>query len=105
MTESDPLLRKWYQTYNRKYFGGSLSDDVTLFWEQSSEVYGDCNEMPDGDMVIRINPAIMGFTPLWQLTLLHEMAHLKLWPYENHGKPFQVEMLRLAALGALKKIW
>lgn len=105
MTESDPTLKKWYQHYNRKYFGGELPDDVVLFWEQSSEIYGDCNEMADGEMVIRINPAIMGFAPLWQITLLHEMAHLKLWPYETHGKKFQNEMLRLATLGALKKIW
>lgn len=42
---------------------------------------------------------------MWRMTLLHEMAHMALWPDRKHGKKFTAEMLRLAQLGAFDKLW
>jgi len=43
-----------------------------------------------------------------QLTLLHEMVHVKHYPracWLRHGKEFTAEMLRLAQAGAFKGRW
>lgn len=54
---------------------------------------------------IQLDPALREYGAIVRLTLLHEMAHLHLFPYRYHGKKFDAEMLRLAAHGAFSGLW
>lgn len=40
-----------------------------------------------------------------RLSLLHEMIHVALAPYNKHGKRFTNEKRRLEILGALTELW
>ena len=61
--------------------------------------------LESGTYVVRIDPSIKFTRAFSKLVLLHEMAHIKVWPYEWHGIQFNEEMLRLAQLGALRGLW
>jgi hypothetical protein len=107
---SDPDLRRWYATYRRKYFSNRipLPSEVEIFYDAIPTLHGeiDDEDMPhNGEFIIRIDKKWENHPDIAKLTLIHEMVHAYLWPYENHGKPFQAEMLRLATLGAFKKLW
>lgn len=100
----DIQLVRWYQKYNRLYFGGKLHA-VSIWYEvPSSGGFADCQLKEDGWQV-RINPALAGWPQLAKLTLLHELVHIRLHPYKKHGKKFNAEMLRLAQCGALNDLW
>lgn len=109
---SDPQLRRWYLAFNRAWFNSELPDDVTLFWEPAHGCIGECERdnyggvfrLSESDIVVRLDPTIRFSETIAKLTLLHEMCHIKL-PRANHGPRFQAEMLRLAQLGALRKLW
>lgn len=102
-SKSDPQLKRWYAKYNRLYFDGQLPD-AAVWWEPLASTYADCN-LVEGEWRIRINPSLSGWTAIWKLTLLHEMAHVNLWPNKRHGKKFHEEMMRLAGLGAFTGLW
>jgi predicted SprT family Zn-dependent metalloprotease len=62
----------------------------------------------DGELTmieIRLNPVMRFESKVYKFTLLHEMVHVKLYPYRFHGKKFDQEMLRLACAGAFNSIW
>lgn len=97
-------LRRWYRDANQRWFGGKLPDDVDLFWAPHDGCSGMAWQEGDG-FVILINPAYALDFHVARLTLLHEMAHLALWPYRKHGPRFEAEMRRLAKSGAMKGLW
>jgi hypothetical protein len=102
-SKSDRQLKLWYGKFNRLYFEGKLPD-ASVWWEPTHSAYADCNFI-DGKFVIRMNPAICAWTSMAKWTLLHEMVHVKLHPYDKHGKKFHNEMMRLAERGAFTGIW
>ncbi len=112
---SDPQLRRWYLKFNDHWFGGELPHDTEVFWEpasgylgQTCEVRGcdvDGAETGKSEVLIRIDPTLRFSSAMAQLTLMHEMVHVKLAPYWGHGKRFNNEMLRLAKLGAFNGRW
>ena len=110
---SDPLLTKWYKQYNKKYFNNDLPvENVILCWEPipehdalCSKIYEADTDKDTGDFLIRIDPMYVSSERISRLTLLHEMLHIKLWPYVSHGDRFQKEMIMLAVAGAFKKLW
>lgn len=102
---SDPKLRRWYRRNNRRFFGGRLTGNVLLIYETVPGAFGDCLLMPDGYFRIRVNPIPGTGHRTHRFTLIHEMAHVKLWPDTGHGATFDAEMMRLANTGALKGLW
>lgn len=101
---SDNQLKRWYLRYNRLYFAAQLPTDAQIWWEVPRGAYADC-DLVQGVWRIRINPSLAGWPQLAKLTLLHELVHLKLHPYQRHGRKFNSEMLRLAEAGALDDLW
>lgn len=103
---SDRQLRRWYRDYNRRHFGGKLPADVAIVYETVAGAFGDCLKMADGWFRIRINPDLNIGRRSRRFTLVHEMAHVKLWDRnQRHGPVFDAEMLRLANAGAMKGLW
>jgi predicted metal-dependent hydrolase len=106
---SDRNLKKIYRQYNKEWFDSALPDvsvrwavdDDDMKFECASKSFLACAD----NTAIVLNSEMKGATRLWRFTLLHEMVHTKLWPYRGHGKKFQMEMLRLAALGAFAMLW
>lgn len=109
--KSDKRLAHWYHKWNNQYFASELPVDTVLYWEPLTQDDGETcpvYEIDFGKFAIKIDPATMGFPRYWKMTLLHEMAHLKLWPKHpkhQHGKVFEQEMVRLAQAGAFKNLW
>lgn len=116
---SDPQLKRWYGAFNRHWFNSELPSDTVVFWEPAHGNLGECEPavdpfakhsvFEDGEWLIRIDPCLRFSKVLAKFTLLHECVHVKLAlkkpSYSGHGAPFQREMLRLATIGALKKLW
>ena len=114
---SDRMLKRWYDRYNREFFGGELPDDVAVFWEACA-AHGETFEIEssvEGEPAtigIRINPACRtiwkGSRQGWaKLTLLHEMAHVKLWPVrglQHHGQRFDQEIQRLCTFRSYRRL-
>jgi hypothetical protein len=109
----DKRLTKWYMKYNKLYFNNQLPLGVLVGWEiQEDSAHLNTvtfNKKDDGmDMqiaVIRLDPKKHQGARDDRLSLLHEMAHLKLHPWSKHGKRFNNEMRRLAVEGALDDLW
>ena len=108
---SDRKLRRWYKQYNQKFFDNQLPADAVVSWEDCgpSEI-GGTDRLADGRFILAVDPILryLKLTVVARSTLLHEMAHVKLWessPNHQHGPVFQEEMLRLARLGAFEKLW
>jgi len=72
---------------------------------QNLDLGGAWSKLDSGEFVIRVNPAVRGWKALRNWVVLHEMAHIHIYPNRNHGKKFQAEMLRLAQIGAFKDVW
>ena len=103
MNKSERYLAYWYGKYNRLYFDSQLPD-AKIWWEPISGTYADC-QLVDGIWRVRLNPSLSGWPQMMKLTLLHELVHIKLHPYQKHGKRFNDEMRRLAGRGAFDKLW
>lgn len=108
----DKRLKTRYDRYNKAYFDGTLPGDtrITFNEELSHPHYGMTICVEDDDTKhlffdIHINPCMHGGGEQISLTLLHEMAHIKLYPYSKHGKKFDEEMKRLAMRDAFRGIW
>jgi hypothetical protein len=102
---SDRQLRRWYNAFNRQWFGDRLPKDTVLRYEVVNGAQAECIENLDGRYLIRLNPAIAWAQRNAKMALMHEMAHVAIGNEHGHGKKFQEEMLRLAQCGALKNLW
>lgn len=102
---SDKQLRRWYREYNQRWFSGELPESIDILYAPITGCLGDVIDCPAEDFIIRINPQCAFDTRMVRMILLHEMAHVAVWPYAWHGGKFQDEMQRLAALGAFKGLW
>lgn len=102
---SEAHLKRLYAKYNRLYFDGELPTHTKVWWEPTSSAYADVILGDDGVWKLRVNPSISGWLSIYKWALLHEMAHIKLHPYQKHGRKFDAEMMRLAQMGAFKDVW
>lgn len=110
MTESS--LKKYYSRYNKLYFDNKLPAGIPI-------TFIDMGETPNGGVYlcyqepglridsIHLDKNFKEYDALLKWFLLHEMAHLKLYPNEGepHGQVFDEEMMRLAFRGAFHKLW
>ena len=107
---SDRRLRRWYRTFNLKWWAGELPEDVELFFgtcEGDEGMYAYCEDYADEKVEgfeICIDHRFEHDSRILKWWLLHEMAHLKVSGC-GHGPAFQAEMQRLALAGAFKGIW
>lgn len=107
---SDPEMAAEFRKYNRLLFGNSLRTDVILFWDA---LYDSDGNMLDGEIddkiikgkfVLRLNTALAGWKNQWRICLIHEMAHLHIWPYQFHGELWDREVLRLTKFKSYRKL-
>lgn len=101
----DKQLQRAYRKYNKLWFNDELPHDVDCFFSPVDDCYGQLQEEDNGEWTIQINPKFFVDDRMWHMVLLHEMAHLKVRPYQLHGKKFQDEMIRLATAGAFRGLW
>lgn len=101
MLKSERQLKRMYNKFNVDYFDGELPD-VKIHYEPVS-AYADCDKV-DGEFVIRINPSIGGWFDFLELTLIHEMVHVKLWPTRRHTARFDQEIARLMTFKKIRAL-
>lgn len=94
-------LQSAYHDYNRLYFRSQLPSNVMVKWVKMEKHYGRA-----GGGLIEISTYIKNFPDFWQMTLLHEMAHVATDSEKaDHGPRWRREMRRLARIGAFDKLW
>lgn len=109
---SDRRLRRWYNAINRKYYAGQLPEDVELWWEPVAGGYADTSEIErapgtEPQLLIRIDPSLIGMPEIAQMKLRHECIHVAQWGkkrWKDHGKKFHQELDRLYAAGAFRNL-
>ena len=104
---SNPQLCRWYSRYREQYFGDRLPPPhcVSLRFEHPEEDQDGC-VMEDSEGAglfhVQIDPALRAFKSLAKIVLLHEMAHVSIWPIRKHGKGFKQVLERLWEAGAYR---
>lgn len=108
---SSRVLRRLYQSANRKHFSSRLPVRIVLSWKEMDRAIGRMEYSPEGYAIL-IDPRIRTYPSIVVMTLLHEMTHLyvmlkygKRGRITHHGELFQREMLRLAKRGAFASHW
>jgi hypothetical protein len=82
-----------------------LPDEIDILYAPVEGCFADVTPCKALEFVLRIDPRFAHDSRTVRITLLHEMAHIKLSPYRTHGPKFEAEMQRLAAAGAFKGLW
>lgn len=108
----DKRMQAWFKKYNKWYWDNKLPN-VQVGWANglSESMAVACtigvtdDETKHTIFVIYLDPALKPYNNICLLNLLHEMAHVALFPYIQHGKKFDDEMLRLASRGAFDGRW
>lgn len=112
MFKPDGNLQRIYNRYNRLYFHGELPR-AEVGWndELGDKLHGLTTvfHQEEGNLLyfnVALNVALKEYDKGYvRLILLHEMCHVKLYPYMHHGRRFQDAMKYLANNDALKGIW
>lgn len=108
-------LKRFYRRANRAYFGGKLPSKTIIQWDpelhRREKCIGIMEYFPGRIIEISLDPWLKRSWSIVAMTLLHEMAHIKLLmadPYGSrvgHGPKFQREMRRLSRVGAFDGLW
>ena len=109
-------MQKLYETYNEGYFHNRLPRVIAINMFESNPDFM-ASTMCDEDMncVIQFNDTFVVSARTAQLTLLHEMCHVKMWKTDrvtfggvtiqnDHGRVWRSCMLQLDAEGANREI-
>ncbi len=107
-------LERAFDRLNKKYFNNELPPVPVKWSEQIGSALGWYVPPKDDDHgSILLQAKTKPFTCLWEMTLIHEMSHLK--HRENpeeirstphrHSKVWKKEMRRIAAAGGFDKLW
>lgn len=76
-----------------------------MYWDAMAELFGEVDdELIPGKFAVRINTMLAGWPNLAQIVLLHEMAHIAVWPDETHGAAWDKEMRRLCRFKSYRKL-
>jgi hypothetical protein len=98
-------LVKWYDGYNEEYFLNQLPS-ARVEWGEMGNM-GVTYEEAGGPLIVISEKYHPSFKEA-QMTLLHEMCHVKLRNdhyFDIHGPPFQQCMHDLANQGAFDDLW
>lgn len=100
-------LSRLYAKFNKLYFANKLPECVVRWGD--IDWYGSLLDKEDAaplEYCIEIARWSQKWPEVATMTLLHEMAHMKLRKRTyGHGILFQKEMQRLAKLGAFNGLW
>lgn len=112
---SDPVLKKWYNTLNKKFFDNYLPTDTCVRWSNEDDVDDDerCEEKYNGwaflsdkpktQFVIVISSTLRKSMCTRLHTLAHEMCHVATGCKDNHGPSFEHWRQTIADRGIFKK--
>lgn len=105
----DKRLKNFYVKANRLWFDGTLPSDTVVGWNSEIPGYGLTLGIEDEDTkhtfyIIYIDKKKHYDFRQSLLTLLHEMAHVKLRS-TRHGMKFEEELVRIAIRGGFKGLW
>jgi SprT-like family protein len=99
---------RWYaRRYYKKYWGKSLPKECHVRFEKLQRGYLGVTTFVGHPpiFVVSISNEIKNWDRTVRLTLLHELCHVALSVKIEHGPKFQLEMLRIANLGAFMGLW
>lgn len=113
MFKTDKRLYRLAMQYNKAYFDNSLPQDLIVGWEdelENTRHYGATISLEDDQtrqvtFRVGINSSLKKNYEGSRFTLLHELVHVKLYPYLWHGKKFNHAMIGLAVKGAFNDLW
>ena len=94
-------LEKVYTEYNAEYFGNKLPKDVVIDYNLHDPEFVALTRKPFGPFHISFNPAYAGADRTADLTMLHEMCHIKTWG-DDHGSKWRACMIELELGGAFR---
>jgi hypothetical protein len=113
---SDPVLRKWYKTINKKFFDNYLPANTCVRWSNEDDRDEDerCDDKYNGwatviddeykpRFLIVISNTLKKSMCTKLHTLLHEMCHLGTGLKDAHGPAFSSWHEHLVVKGAFKK--
>jgi len=107
LTGQSPELKEFYARYNLKYFRGFLPANTLVVWGEPGESKMAITRKDEyGRYEIILSRHFNVADSTTDLTLLHEMVHVRSWEKTlEHGPAFQKEMHRLADEGAMEDLW
>jgi len=103
--KTDQRLRRLYNKYNRLLFDGQLPESTVLGWDTA--LHGDklgqtISIEEDGNKyyIVSISTEIKKLPIIVHQTLVHEMSHIRLYPFMKHGKgKWKDEVIRVVVKG------
>jgi hypothetical protein len=103
-------LTEQYAHYNAGWFGDELPKNVSIDTTNDPSLIGQTDRYVDGEnvrWVILENFQYNQTTSQADLTLLHEMCHIKTWdePSLSHGPKWVGCMRDLAKAGSMDNLW
>lgn len=113
--KSDPTLKRWYKTINKRFFDNQLTNNTCVRWanEEDNEEEDRCEEKYRGwadkaqdathKYVIVLSRDLKKDAFLRYNTLVHEMIHLATELKDDHGKVFSEWHEHLTEKGLFKK--
>jgi len=108
-------LRHLYSVYNEIYLENRIEKNPSISMKENSGFMADTFCEEDGSCVIHFNPKYVAAQRVADLTLLHEMCHVKTWKTDvytfggetlqaDHGRVWRSCMLELDQVGAFREI-
>lgn len=113
--KSDPTLKKWYRTINKKFFDNQLTNNVCIRWaneddndeeERCEEKYfGWADHSDDGrhEYVIVLSTIKINSLSAKLLCIAHEMCHIATDCKDDHGPAFDKWVQQISGKGIFRK--
>lgn len=93
--KSDPKLKRYYKRYNKILFDGKLPSNAVIVWKTLKGRAGQTG-VEDGVSIIEMDTQYKKERTIWRVTLIHEMVHVAVYPYEKHGRRYLDELKRVS---------
>lgn len=104
-----PEMLAKYEILDDRYFAGRLPKNTEIKWSPELAYLDDMgltiHETSGFTIYLDIQMRDLGYEKAAEETLLHEMVHVDVYPFDGHGEKFQNDMLRLAKAGAFRDLW
>ena len=113
--KSDPVLKKWYRTINKRFFDNTLTNSVCVRWANEDDdgdlskcedrFFGWADKCQDGhhEYVIVLSKSMNVHASTRLTTLAHEICHIASGLKDSHGPAFSVWHEHLVARGFFTK--
>jgi hypothetical protein len=106
-------MQSLYEVYNVGYFGKKLPQVLVIdMLETNPKWMASTMKMSDGSFIIHFNETSVVAARTGQLTMLHEMCHVKTWGEDvtldgepiDHGRYWRSCMIQLDMQGAFRQV-